>query len=50
MIDEKPVNPADADISPYLQQPLRTLKAAQQDQKRRQREAADVLEKTRRPD
>jgi len=39
MIDEKPVKPADGDISPYLQQPLRTLETAQQDQKRRQCEA-----------
>jgi hypothetical protein len=50
MIDENPVKPADADISPYLQQPLRTLKAAQQDQKRRQCEAADIQTKTKRPD
>jgi hypothetical protein len=49
MIDEKPVKPADADISPYLQQPLRTLKTAQQDQKRRQCEAADAQTKAKRP-
>jgi hypothetical protein len=46
MVDEKPAKPADAEISPYLQQPLRTLKTARQDQKRRQREATDVLAKT----
>ena len=41
MIDEKPAKPADGDISPYLQQPLRTLATAQRDQKRQQREAAE---------
>ena len=46
VFDEKPVKPADDDISPYLQRPLRTLKKAQQDQKRRQRETADVLAET----
>jgi hypothetical protein len=51
MIDEKLAKPADAEISPYLQQPLRTLKMAQQDQRRRQREAADALaSKPKQPD
>jgi hypothetical protein len=50
MIDEKPAKPADGDISPYLQQPLRTLATAQRDQKRQQREAADAQARTKRPD
>ncbi len=49
MIDEKSAKPADGDISPYLQQPLRTLETAQRDQKRQQREAADAQARTKRP-
>jgi len=48
MVDEKTAKPTDDDISPYLQQPLRTLKTAQQDRKRRQRDAADAQARTRR--
>jgi hypothetical protein len=50
VIDEKPVKPADGDISPYLQQPLRTLETAQRDRKRQQCAAADAQTKTKRPD
>ena len=50
MVDEKTAKLADDDISPYLQQPLRTLETAQQDCKRRQREAADAPARTKRPD
>jgi hypothetical protein len=49
MVDEKTAKPAD-DISPYLQQPLRTLETAQKDSKRRQREAAAAKARTKRPD
>ena len=42
MIDEGTAKPADGDISPYLQQPLRTLETAQQDRTRRQHDAAEV--------
>jgi hypothetical protein len=45
LIGEKPVAPVDGDVSPYLQQPLRTLAKARQDRKRRQREIADAEEK-----
>jgi hypothetical protein len=45
MVDDKTAKPAD-EISPYLQQPLRTLATAQQDRKRRQREAADTQSRT----
>jgi hypothetical protein len=48
MTDEKAAKPADDDISPYLQQPLRTLETAQQDRKHRQREAADAKARTKR--
>jgi len=44
-VDEKAAKPAD-EISPYLQQPLRTLETAQRDRKRRQREAADAQSRT----
>jgi hypothetical protein len=37
-----PATPLDHDISPYLQRPLRTLKKAREDRKRRQREAVDA--------
>lgn len=47
MVDENKAKPAD-EISPYLQQPLRTLETAQQDRKRRQREAADAQARTKR--
>lgn len=50
MIDEKSPKPADGDISPYLQQPLRTLETAQRDSERRHLEAANVLPKTKQPD
>jgi hypothetical protein len=50
MAADKTAKPADDDISPYLQQPLRTLETAQQDCERRQREAADVAARTKRPD
>jgi len=40
MIDERPVNPVDDEISPYLQQPLRTLEQAEQDRNRQQGERA----------
>jgi hypothetical protein len=50
MVAEKTARPANDDISPYLQQPLRTLEAAQKDCKRRQREAADARGRTKRPD
>ena len=39
---EKPLPPVDGDVSPYLQQPLRTLAKARQDRKRRQSEIADA--------
>jgi hypothetical protein len=39
---EHPATPLDHDVSPYLQRPLRTLKMAREDRKRRQREAADT--------
>ena len=48
MTDEKAVKPADDDISPYLQQPLRTLETARQDRKRRQSNAADAQARTKR--
>jgi hypothetical protein len=48
MTDKKASTPANDDISPYLQQPLRALETAQQDRKRRQREAADVQARTKR--
>ena len=47
MLDDKTAKPAD-EISPYLQQPLRTLETAQQDGKRRQRGAADAQARTKR--
>jgi len=50
MTDEKPAKPAAGDISPYLQQPLRTLETAQRDQKRRECEVADAQTKTKPPD
>jgi len=50
MAADKTAKPADDDISPYLQQPLRTLETAQQDCERRHREAADVAARTKRPD
>jgi hypothetical protein len=50
MIDESLPKPADGDISPYLQQPLRTLETAQRDQKRQQREAAGAQARTKKPD
>jgi hypothetical protein len=49
MTDEKAAKPGDDDISPYLQQPLRTLETAQQDRKRRHDEAADSQARTKRP-
>jgi hypothetical protein len=42
MAREHPATPLDHDISPYLQRPLRTLKKAREDRKRRQREAVDA--------
>ena len=48
MIDKNLAKPADGDISPYLQQPLRTLETAQRDRKRRQRAAADAKARTKR--
>ena len=39
MADGSPVKPLE-DVSPYLQQPLRTLEQAQQDRKRRQLQIA----------
>ena len=42
MAHEHPAAPIDDDVSPYLQRPLRTLKKAREDRKRRQREAADT--------
>ena len=39
---EKPAIPVDGDVSPYLQQPLRTLAKARQDRERRRRELADA--------
>ena len=50
MIGEKSAVPTGGDISPYLQQPLRTLKTAQRDQKRQQREAAGAQARTKKPD
>jgi hypothetical protein len=49
MIDESLAKSADGDISPYLQQPLRTLETAQRDKKRQQREAADAQARTKKP-
>jgi hypothetical protein len=46
MIDEETAKPSDDDVSPYLQQPLRTLEAAWQDRKRRQRASADAQART----
>jgi len=42
MTEEKLVRRVDAGVSPYLQQPLRTLEKAEQDCKHRQREIADA--------
>jgi hypothetical protein len=49
MIDESLAKSADGDISPYLQQPLRTLETAQRDKKRQQRETADAQARTKKP-
>ena len=46
MVDEQTAKPADDDVSPYLQQPLRTLETAQQDRKRRQRQVDDAKART----
>ena len=46
MVVDKTAKPAHDEISPYLQQPLRTLERALQDRKRRQREAADTQSRT----
>jgi hypothetical protein len=48
MIDEEAAKPAGDEISPYLQQPLRTLEVARQDRNRRQRDAADAQARTKR--
>jgi hypothetical protein len=42
MAREHPATPLDHDISPYLQRPLRTLRKAREDRKRRQRDAVDA--------
>ena len=42
MTEEELVRRVDAGVSPYLQQPLRTLEKAEQDCKHRQREIADA--------
>jgi len=48
MVHEKTAKPADDEISPYLQRPLRTLETAQQDRQRWQRKAADAQSRTKR--
>ena len=47
MIDDKTGKPVDGSISPYLQQPLRTLEKARQDSRDQQRESAEA--KTKQP-
>jgi hypothetical protein len=39
--DQKPATSVENGVSPYLQQPLRTLEKAKQDRKRQQRLIAD---------
>jgi hypothetical protein len=50
MIDEKSAKLSDDGVSPYLQQPLRTLEKAQRDRKRRHLEAVNASAKTKQPD
>ncbi len=42
MADQKPAKSVEDDVSPYLQQPLRSFEQAQQDRKRQQRQTADA--------
>ena len=42
MIDEGTAKPTDGDVSPYLQQPLRTLETAQLDRIRREHDATQA--------
>jgi hypothetical protein len=41
MTEERPISPADDEISPYLQQPLRTLDQAKQDRTHQQRQTGE---------
>jgi hypothetical protein len=50
MTEEKLVSPVDDGVSPYLQQPLRTLEQAKQDCKRKQRQIGDPEAKAAQPD
>jgi hypothetical protein len=50
MTEEKLVSPVDDGVSPYLQQPLRTLEQAKQDRKRQQRQIGDPEAKAAQPD
>jgi hypothetical protein len=47
LTDQKPAKSVEDGVSPYLQEPLRSLEQAEQDRKRQQRQTADAQVKER---